>query len=52
MASVKQSITKAAYYKEIKKALDGTGQDAFQNAITMLQMTGKIVVEGKVIRLP
>lgn len=52
VASVKQSITKAAYYKEIKKALDGTGQDAFQNAITMLQMTGKIVVEGKVIRLP
>lgn len=52
MASVKQSITKAAYYKEIKKALDGTGQDAFQNAITILQMTGRIVVEGKVIRLP
>ncbi|AGN89460.1 DNA primase [Serratia phage Eta] len=52
MASVKQSITKAAYYKEIQKALTGTGQDAFQNAITMLQMTGKIVVEGKVIRLP
>jgi len=52
MASVKQSITKAAYYKEIKKALEGTGQDAFQNAISMLQMTGKIIVEGKVIRLP
>lgn len=52
MASVKQSITKAAYYKEIQKALNGTGQDAFQNAISMLQMTGKIIVEGKVIRLP
>lgn len=51
MASVKQSITKAAYYKEIKKALEGTGQDAFQNAISMLQMTGKIVVEGKIVRL-
>lgn len=52
MASVKQSITKAAYYKEIQKALTGTGQDAFQNAITMLEMTGKIVVEGKAIRFP
>lgn len=52
MASVKQSITKAAYYKEIKKALEGTGQDAFQNAIMALQMSGKIVVEGKVLRLP
>lgn len=51
MASVKQSITKAAYYKDIKKKLEGTGQDAFQNAITMLQINGKIVVEGKSIRM-
>jgi phage/plasmid primase-like uncharacterized protein/2C-methyl-D-erythritol 2,4-cyclodiphosphate synthase len=52
LSAVKQTITKAAYYKEIKKALEGTGQDAFQNAITMLQTTGRIVVDGKFIRLP
>lgn len=51
IASVKQSITKASYYKEIKKALEGTGQDAFQNALVMLQSQGKIVTEGKTIRV-
>lgn len=51
LSNVKQGITKTSYYREIKKALDGTGQDPFQNAITMLQMTGKIVVEGKSIRI-
>lgn len=52
LSAVKQTITKAAYYKEIKKALENTGQDAFNNAISMLQITGKIIVEGKYIRLP
>lgn len=51
LAAVKQTITKAAYYKEIRKALENTGQDAFQNAIISLQMSGKIIVDGKVIRL-
>lgn len=52
LSAVKQTITKAAYYKEIKKALENTGQDAFNNAISMLQITGQIIVEGKYIRLP
>lgn len=52
LAAVKQTITKAGYYKEIRKALENTGQDAFQNAIMALQLSGKIIVDGKSVRVP
>lgn len=49
-SAVKQTITKTGFYREIQRQLHGTGQDAFNNAIMSLELSGHIEVSGKKIR--
>lgn len=49
-SAVKQTITKTGFYREIQRQLHGTGQDAFNNAIMSLELSGQIEVSGKKIR--
>jgi len=49
-SSVKQTITKTGFYREIQRQLHGTGQDAFNNAIMSLELSGQIEVNGKKMR--
>lgn len=49
-SAVKQTITKTGFYREIQRQLHGTGQDAFNNAIMSLELSGQIEVNGKKMR--
>lgn len=49
-SAVKQTITKTGFYREVQRQLHGTGQDAFNNAIMSLELSGQIEVNGKKMR--